>query len=180
MLEIKLIKINKILRQTMKTILKTIVISSVAALYGCASIVSDSTYPLSLNSNPLGSSFTITNKNGQLIHSGNTPATVTLKSGAGYFSGEKYFISLKKPGFEASEITVDTSLDGWYIGNILFGGLIGMLIIDPITGAMWKLPETASAQLSQKLTSNELTKGQFHIVSIDDVPFEFKGQLQEL
>ena len=32
-------------------------------------------------------------------------------------------------------------MNGWYIGNILFGGLIGFLIVDPLTGAM--LPPTA-------------------------------------
>ena len=33
------------------------------------------------------------------------------------------------------EITPD--FNGWYIGNILFGGLIGMIIVDPATGDMW-------------------------------------------
>jgi hypothetical protein len=30
-------------------------------------------------------------------------------------------------------------VDGWYFGNLLFGGLIGLLIVDPATGAMYKL-----------------------------------------
>lgn len=38
-------------------------------------------------------------------------------------------------------------MDGWYVGNIIFGGLIGLLLVDPITGAMWKLPDTAQGNL---------------------------------
>lgn len=30
-------------------------------------------------------------------------------------------------------------MNGWYIGNLLFGGIIGLLIVDPATGAMWTL-----------------------------------------
>jgi hypothetical protein len=39
-------------------------------------------------------------------------------------------------------------MDGWYIGNILFGGLIGILIVDPLTGAMWKLDDVVYGNLS--------------------------------
>lgn len=41
-------------------------------------------------------------------------------------------------------------MDGWYWGNILFGGLIGMLAVDPATGAMYKLPKATSAGLTLK------------------------------
>ncbi len=32
-------------------------------------------------------------------------------------------------------------MNGWYAGNIVFGGLIGILIVDPATGAMWDIKE---------------------------------------
>ena len=44
-------------------------------------------------------------------------------------------------------------------GNILFGGIIGLLIIDPITGAMFKLPEKADASLTIALL-NSVPKSQ--------------------
>jgi hypothetical protein len=44
--------------------------------------------------------------------------------------------------------SVDCNVNGWYIDNNLFGGLIGMLIVDPITGAMYKLsPDKLDASL---------------------------------
>ncbi len=44
---------------------------------------------------------------------------------------------------------IDSSLSGWYIGNLLFGGIVGLLIVDPATGAMWKLPENTSTSLTK-------------------------------
>jgi hypothetical protein len=31
-------------------------------------------------------------------------------------------------------------MSGWYCGKLLFGGLIGMLAVDPATGAIWNSP----------------------------------------
>jgi hypothetical protein len=42
-------------------------------------------------------------------------------------------------GYETKTISVECKLNGWYFGNILIGGLIGLLIVDPATGAMYKL-----------------------------------------
>lgn len=42
-------------------------------------------------------------------------------------------------GHEKRIYPVAISLDGWYFGNILLGGFLGMVIIDPATGAMWEL-----------------------------------------
>ena len=163
----------------MKKIALASVVSSML-LSGCASIVSDSSYPVSLQSTPDSASFTVANTDGVVVHSGTTPATVTLKSGAGFFSGATYKITLQKAGHEPTVITVDSTLDGWYFGNILLGGLIGMLIVDPATGAMWKLPEAASAQLSQKISSKVLEPGQLQVVSIDQVPPQMQASLEKL
>lgn len=113
------------------------------AATGCASIISDSAYPVAITSIPDQADFVVTNQKGDKVHSGKTPSTVTLKSGAGYFDGEKYSINLSKDGYKDQVTTVDTYLNGWYFGNFAFGGLLGMLVIDPLTGAMWRLPEKA-------------------------------------
>ena len=39
-------------------------------------------------------------------------------------------------------------LDEMYWGNCLIGGLIGMLLIDPATGAMYKLQENIWVNLT--------------------------------
>ncbi|MCR6720051.1 MAG: PEGA domain-containing protein [Chitinophagaceae bacterium] len=55
-------------------------------LSGCATIFGKSSYPVSINSNPTGASVSITDKKSKEVYKGQTPATVTLKSGAGFFS----------------------------------------------------------------------------------------------
>jgi len=118
---------------------------------GCASIVGDSKYPVNVSSTPSGANFTITNKAGVVVHNGSTPNTVTLPSGRGYFKGEAYTITFKKDGYADASTTLDTSMSGWYWGNLLIGGLIGMLVVDPLTGAMYKLPEDAAGNLGSPL-----------------------------
>lgn len=134
-----------------------ILLSSVV-LSGCASIASKSSYDLVINSNPGGADFTVTNRAGKKVFTGNTPASVTLKAGAGYFKNETYTIELNKPGFSQRTYRVTSKLDGWYWGNLFIGGLLGMLVVDPITGAMYKLPEAidisleADAELEQDVS----------------------------
>lgn len=108
-------------------------------LCSCASIVSKSQYPVVINSDPAGAEFTISNKKDEIVSQGKTPTTIVLKSGAGFFSGEEYKIAMKMDGFPERVVDFKAQMDGWYLGNILFGGLIGMLIVDPATGAMWSL-----------------------------------------
>ena len=44
------------------------------------------------------------------------------------------------------------SVSGWYFGNLVFGGLIGMLIVDPLTGAMYNLEPK---KIEQPLTPSQ-------------------------
>ena len=77
-----------------------------------------------------------------------TPETITLKSSAGYFKGERYLLTFNKPGHEQQQFTLESGISGWYAGNILFGGPLGLLIIDPATGAMFTLPDAAFVNLT--------------------------------
>lgn len=131
----------------MREIRVTLAALCVAALAGCATVVSDSSYPLAVNSNPDGAYFTVTNRDGIEVNRGTTPESVELKAGGGYFKAQTYTIVLSKEGFEDQTVSVRSTMDGWYWGNILIGGLVGMLIIDPITGAMYKLPETVHVNM---------------------------------
>lgn len=121
--------------------------ATVFTVTGCASIISDTNYPVSVNSSPGGANFEVRNKAGQVVAAGTTPGQVTLDAGAGYFSGETYRVTYRKDGYREQQSVIESGIDGWYWANILFGGLIGMLIVDPATGAMYTLPENTSAGL---------------------------------
>ena len=128
---------------------KSILIPAIIALLsGCASIVSDSKKTVTITSLPSQAEFMIVDHNGKAIHNGVTPTTVTLKSDAEYFKGEKYTIKFQKEGFGPQSSPLNAKLNPWYWGNILFGYPIGMFIVDPITGAMWTLPESKSVVLA--------------------------------
>ncbi len=109
-------------------------------LSSCASIVSDSTQKIAINTYPDKAKISITNSNGIVVQQVTTPSVVILSKSDGYFSGETYHITVEKDGFVSQTKLIESSANGWYMfGNLLFGGLIGWLIVDPMTGAMYKL-----------------------------------------
>jgi hypothetical protein len=126
-------------------------------LSGCASIVGKSTHPVNISSVPGGADFNIINRNGEVIHHGVTPAVVDLKASAGYFTPANYKVRLCKAGFSDKEIQIKQGLSPWYVfGNIFIGGLVGWVVIDPITGAMWTL-EDVNANLDAQPTTMPAT-----------------------
>jgi hypothetical protein len=140
-----------------KTAAKAIAVASLVMITGCASIVSKSQWPVTVQSNPSGAKCVISKTNGVLMHTGETPMTVTLSSSQGYFSAADYKINCQKDGFSAAEAKLNGTINGWYLGgNLVFGGLIGYLIVDPATGAMWKLQETKTVNLIQLAKVPEL------------------------
>jgi uncharacterized protein YceK len=163
----------------MKTHTAFLFVVVAVVLAGCASIVSKSEYPVAITSNPIGADFVVKRDNGVPVASGVTPATIVLPASEGYFQPAKYTIEYKRKGVMQS-VPLTAKIDGWYFGNLLFGGvIIGMLIVDPATGAMWRLNDTAVATFQQTADS---TSGQraLRIVNIDKVPMKYRGQLLAL
>ncbi len=124
-------------------------LASVFVFTGCASIVSKSNWPVTFKSDPSGAKIVISDENGNEIHRGVTPATVTLPADSGFFSKAKYYIDIKEAGYQDSKGVLTAKINGWYFGNIIFGGLIGFVIVDPATGAMWKLPPLKTVSLAK-------------------------------
>ena len=115
---------------------------------GCASILSKSSYPVTIDSAPRNASFVILDGDGAELHSGTTPETIALDSDEGFFNGADYTVIFREAGYQECVTPLSAKLDPWYVGNILFGGLIGVLIVDPLTGAMWKLDDELLVELT--------------------------------
>lgn len=129
-----------------------------------------------ITSEPAGAAYTIFNKDGEAVDNGTTPKTVTLKRGAGYFSAQKYTIKLTKDGCKDCEVQIKNGVSGWYIGgNLLLGGLIGYLIVDPLTGAMWTMQDVHVDMESGPKA--QTTGDAIRIVTIDQVPRELRPRL---
>ena len=144
----------------------------------CASIVSKSKYPITINSRPSDAKITITDKKGVTVFSGLTPAMLKLDAGAGFFSKARYQVTFEKDGYVSRTVPVNFKLDGWNFGNILFGGLIGLLIVDPATGAMYKIDTEFLDETLEKENGGVSAKAnELRILDINDIPAEWKEKL---
>ena len=159
-------------------------IAGMAALTfaGCATIITGTTQNVTIKSVPEAAAFSITNRAGEKIHSGSTPFTVSLKRGAGYFKPESYTVSFNKAGFAPQQITISGQVTGWYFGNIIFGGLVlGMLIVDPLSGAMFSLsPDNVDAALSAVGSKASKADGSLTVVLVEDVPADIMAKARRL
>lgn len=167
------------MKRTLKAINAFVMI---AVFSSCASIVSKTQYEVRVNSSPADAVVTIYNRSGLEIHRGKTPFQIRLKSGAGYFKKAVYEIEFSKPGYADRKITLNSDINGWYFGNIVFGGLIGFLIVDPATGAMYKLNRTDITEtLAPATTGGGInSNASLQIYDIADVPAGWKDKLTRL
>lgn len=147
---------------------------------GCASIVSHSNWPVAISSVPVGANVVITNREGKEVFSGLTPAALSLKSGSSFFRRELYTLKFSRDGYTPKTSELTSSVNGWYFGNLVFGGLIGMLIVDPATGAMYRLDQkevqVALAQ-GQALNLPAAKPDGLQIVSIESIPTNLRYKL---
>ncbi|PTU32135.1 hypothetical protein [Stenotrophobium rhamnosiphilum] len=122
---------------------------------GCATIFNGRTEAVQFRSTPDQADVVISNRAGEITHRVTTPATVTLNRSAGFFKPEIYTAVVTKPGFKPGIIAVPGKVNNWYFANLVIGGVIGMLIVDPATGAMFSFsPSTTEAKLTALSTSN--------------------------
>ena len=141
----------------------------------CCSIVSKSQYPVTISSNPPGACFTIKKANGVAMSTGITPATITLSSSFGYFQPAKYIVEFNRKGVTQS-MPLNADINGWYFANLVSWGIIaGMLIVDPATGAMWRLDDTVIATFNQ--TAGVNSGASQRVVSIDKIPISMRKHL---
>lgn len=123
----------------MKKLVLLIMVLGLLLVSGCASIISSNQKLITFRSEPSPAKLTVWDDRGLIVFKGETPTQLTLETGEAYFHGHDYIVLFSKEGFENRTINLSSSVNGWYFGNIIFGGLIGMVIIDPLTGAMWTI-----------------------------------------
>jgi hypothetical protein len=119
---------------------------------GCASIVHGGNRSVTINSDPPGAKASVSRTGGEVVSVQTTPCTVSLDPKGGYFKGQSYTVTLELPGYRNATVELRTSLSGWYFGNIVLGGLIGMVAVDPVTGSMWNIEPD---HIEQKLTASQ-------------------------
>ena len=134
-------------------------------LTSCATIVSGSRQTVKFASNPSNANILI----------GKTPFETKLAR------NKNYKVSIQLDGYLPYETRLTKKFNAWYFGNIIFGGLVG-LVVDPITGAIYQLtPKEVNAQL-QKGTAFKNSKNEIFIaVSLEiDKNWKKVGQLEKM
>ena len=139
-------------------------------LTSCATIVSGSRQTVKFASNPSNANILIDD-----VVIGKTPFETKLAR------NKNYKVSIQLDGYLPYETRLTKKFNAWYLGNIVFGGLVG-LVVDPITGAIYQLtPKEVNAQL-QKGTVFKNSKNEIFIaVSLEiDKNWEKVGQLEKM
>lgn len=161
-----------------KRLVVSSLLSSSLFLSSCASIVSHSHWPVTISSNPNGAAVVITDQQGREIHHATTPTTVTLSSKGGYFKGSSYMLTLTGKGGVKHTVQLNASLNAWFWGNFIFGGIPGFLIVDPLTGAMWTLKKDVTVDMAHgTLAATTPGTHTIRIVERSKIPQEWEGRL---
>ncbi len=143
---------------------------------GCASIVSKTSYRMPISSNPVGAKVTVMDMKGRTVHTAATPTIARLRSGAGFFKKAGYLVKFELDGFETRTVPVHFDLNAWYFGNVVFGGFVGLLVVDPLTGAMWKLEtHSITETLHPKVAS--ITEPTLELLDYNTLPDSMKTHL---
>lgn len=163
----------------MKIFTRTILLMCLSILFtDCATIVSKAVYPITINTIPSNAKVVIKDEIGNIIFYGNSPTTVYLDASAGFFRKASYFVTVSSEGYEEqlSPIPIRIGIDGWYFANILFTGAIGLLIVDPASGAMYKLLDDYMNIILIKSTTSIDRRG-LKVYDLANIPDEWRDKL---
>ncbi len=135
----------------------------------CATIISGSKQSVRFDSNPSTATIFIDE-----VEVGKTPFEIRLERKS------EHSVMIKLDGYQTFQTKLTQKINGWIFGNILIGGLIG-LIIDPITGAMYNLsPDQINAQMNKGTAFKSNGKGVYVAVSLNiDPNWKKVGQLEK-
>jgi len=120
-----------------------VLIVAAGLVVGCASIMKGSKQNVALSSSPSPATVVVKTTGGVNVFEGQTPTTVRLAK------NKEYIVIVSLPGYKDASANISKDgIEGWFFGNILCGGIIG-IIVDASNGAMNKLgPDQINVQLS--------------------------------
>lgn len=118
----------------------------------CATIFSGSKQKIKINSTPSEAIVVIDS-----AEVGKTPFQTKLKR------NKKHLVQIELEGYQPYEVTLTRKFNAWYLGNILIGGAVG-IIVDSVTGAMFYLsPKEIEAELQSGTVLKKDKGGEIYI-----------------
>lgn len=121
----------------------TLLLLTTWMLTGCAAIFGSNEETVTINSTPDNVPFAVIDHTGAITATGVTPKTLALKKSDGsYFGKREYSLTLRQPGYYSASMPLAYRFSRWYtLGNVIFLGVPGWLIVDPFFGGMYTLKE---------------------------------------
>lgn len=124
----------------------SLIVTVALLIEACATVVSGRTQKIEIRSEP--PEVLVTAQPGG--HHATTPGSLTLPR-----LGSGYRLRFEKQGYAPLDIRLESSTNGWVWGNVLIGGLIG-LMVDYTTGAAY---EMSPAEVEARLTPVQAAVG---------------------
>lgn len=113
---------------------------------GCSTMFNDRVQDVSVTSEPSGAHYTIKNQYGEQVASGVTPDNIKLDAAAGFFDGEKYSVTYVNGG-QTATTELDSDVTGWYWLGLVVWPFTSGLLVDPLSGDMYSLPDEVRGEL---------------------------------
>lgn len=155
----------------MKSIKTMLLTGLILGLSSCATIILGSKQSVGISSTPSSAKIFINDE-----EVGITPQTVQIKKN----QAQSFKVRIELEGYEPYETVLTRKTSGWIAGNILLGGLIG-LVVDFATGGAYLLtPEQIEAQLGQSTSMIHKTDDsiQFFVTLQSQDDWKKIGQLE--
>jgi hypothetical protein len=139
-------------------------------IVGCATIFKGTDQAINISSSPSAAKVIIKTTGGVQVFDGVTPVVTKLSK------KNEYLVTLTLEGYKETTVNImKNGIEGWFWGNLLCGGVIG-IVIDAVNGAMYKL---APDQISVSLTTAQNMKGEQVLYAVL-YALDNNGQLRSL
>lgn len=137
---------------------KILLITVILFLAACSYIINTDKQDVGVRSEPTGAKIVVKTTGGVEVFSGQAPASIKLKK------KNEYVVYVSLEGYKDEEVRIDKRIEPWVIGNLLCGGIPG-LVVDGITGAMWKLEPDEIVVTLQVASTNRREDRLFVLIS---------------
>ncbi len=148
----------------MKKLIATIGVFLVMTLCDCASIMHGTEQEETFISKPDSANIKVDN-----ISHGKTPTTVRLTR------AKEHTVNISLSGYKPANLKLKKTISGWYFGNVLLGGVIG-LIVDAGDGAIYNLEPDLDIESAKNIVQDEVGENTLTITLRKNVAEKDKGR----
>ncbi len=115
----------------MRVIVPVASLALLGSLSACATIFTGTSQQIAVDSNPEGASCDVTQGGVTVAHVPSTPDVVHVARGSSEIE-----MTCSKPGYRSERVTELSGANGWVFGNLVIGGIVGV-VIDFSSGAAY-------------------------------------------